>query len=101
MEKIWMVLVISMVIIFLLVVPFTALLVAAGTIQLHMAAAGIDLVGFAGDPPLGIFNYFIMTRLLTSMLGPPLREAVALLDLINPNWWLNNYVAWWLVFALT
>lgn len=96
MERIQMLLVVSIVIT-VIVVPLTALLVAAGTIQMHMAAAGIDLVDFAGSPPEGIFNYMVMSKLLTSMLGPPLSAAASLLNAINPNWWLNNYLAWWII----
>ncbi len=96
MERIQMLCVVSLVII-IITVMFTALLVAAGTIQLHMAASGIDLVGYAGNPPEGIIRYMIISKLLTSTLGPPLSGAATLLNAINPNWWLNNYFAWIIV----
>lgn len=94
MERIHLLLVISTVVIFVTVI-FTALLVAAGTLQMHSAAAGIDLA-MGADSPL---NYMIFYKLYTSMAGPPLSWAVALLNMVNPNWWLNNYMAWALIEA--
>lgn len=91
-----MLVVVSTVIVVLIVI-FAGLLAIAGGIQtLFNSYAGMV---FYDPPPEGIFNY-MAGLILVSMAGPPLSWGAALLNAINPNWWLNSYMAWHIIFSL-
>jgi hypothetical protein len=81
----------------ILVVIFAGLFSIACSIQtLFSSFLGL---AFYAPPPGGIIN-FLAGPLLVSMAGPPLSWGAALLDLINPNWWLNSYISWYLIYAI-
>lgn len=84
-------------VIVVLTVIFFGLLAIAGGIQtIFNSYAGMTLYD---PPPQGIFNYMISSTLV-SMAGPPMSWGAALLKLFNPNWWLNSYMSWHIIFSI-
>ncbi|MEX2703943.1 MAG: hypothetical protein Q6352_001580 [Candidatus Freyrarchaeum guaymaensis] len=41
-------------------------------------------------------KFMFLSMVFSSMLGPPLSWGAALLSMFNSNWWLNNYIMWYL-----
>nr|MDO8079443.1 hypothetical protein [Candidatus Freyarchaeota archaeon] len=78
----------------ILIVIFAGLFsIAAGIQTLFNSYLGMS---FYEPPPVGIFNYMVAT-MIVNMAGPPLSWGAAILNAINPNWWLNSYMSWYVI----
>ncbi|MHA1208731.1 MAG: hypothetical protein ACTSSA_07375 [Candidatus Freyarchaeota archaeon] len=86
--------VVASLVITLIAVVFTVLLMEAGAIQVGFASISLFLYS---APPQGIIDYMTGSMVFSSMLGPPLSWGVGLLNMLNSNWWLNNYMAWYII----
>jgi hypothetical protein len=80
---------------FLIVIFFGLFSIAGGIQTLFNSYFGMS---FYAPPPAGIINY-MAGQLLVTMAGPPLSWGAALLNAINPNWWLNSYMSWHIAFS--
>ncbi|MBS7250625.1 MAG: hypothetical protein KIH08_08545 [Candidatus Freyarchaeota archaeon] len=83
-----------------IVIIFVALLAVAGSLQILFNNYIWMIFLLMVDPSVGIIRSLIGAMIFSSLLGPPLSWGASLLGVFNSDWWLKNYMAWYMAFKL-